>query len=59
MLEKRGSFATKCKSESPVQMWGTAEGKAKVPFGRSLSLREGHLGQQMQGGIRVGLSISC
>lgn len=59
MLEKRGSFATKCKSKSPVKMWETAEGKAKVPFGRSLSPREGRLGQQMQGGVKAGLSISC
>lgn len=30
MLEKHGSFANKCKSKSPIQMWETAEGKAKV-----------------------------
>ena len=35
-------------------LWGTREGKARVPFGRPLSQREEHLGQQMQGGGHSG-----
>lgn len=47
MLEKPGSFASN-------GLWGTTEEKAKVPFGKFLSPREDHLGQQIQGGGHSG-----